>query len=137
MFKVGDKVKARTNVPYRITRNGWEGVVVSPKSLDWGDDMRVRGENGIEFSVASKYFDLVSSKGKRGRPSTKPKPVKFLLKYDLDEDPIEEFSTMDEVKERIDYLVKNERSLKRDSMVVYEIKKRWTASVSTKIKLSK
>jgi hypothetical protein len=92
---------------------------------------------GERFPVAEKRLKKVVNKGKRGRPRIKPKPIKFLLKYDLDEDPIEEFSTMDEVKERIDYLVKNERSLKRDSMVVYEIRSKKTVSVETKIKLSK
>lgn len=48
--------------------------------------------------------------------------VNFLLKYDLDEDPVEEFETMAEVKDRIAELVKTEETLKQDSIVVYEVK---------------
>ena len=47
--------------------------------------------------------------------------VNFLLKYDLDEDPIEEFETLNKVKERIKELMKND-DLDRDSIVIYEIK---------------
>jgi hypothetical protein len=135
MFKVGDKV--------RSIKTREEDEVESVPGMSEYDRMNYSSANRGFVLIHNSWeyqkdWELVTpAKGKRGRPRTKPKPVKFLLKYDLDEDPIEEFSTMDEVKERIDYLVKNERSLKRDSMVVYEIKKRWTASVSTKIKLSK
>jgi hypothetical protein len=81
----------------------------------------VKDENGISF------------KGKRGRPRTKAPKVNFLLKYDLDEDPIEEFETIEQVKDRIDYLVKNERSLKKDSIIVYEVKRKKVVSIETKI----
>lgn len=73
--------------------------------------------------------------GLKGGRKSKPAPVNFLLKYDLDEDPIEEFETMAQVKERIDYLVQNERSLKRDSIVVYTIKKKQRVTVKTNISL--
>lgn len=59
--------------------------------------------------------------------------VKFLLKYMLDVDPIEEFETMEEVDKRIADLVKNKRSLKRDSIFVYEVAKIHHVQVEVKI----
>lgn len=136
-LKIGDRVKIAR--PYD---DSWDGYCQG-FSKNIGKHGYVTGVDDEHINVDdsacyhANQLDLVTAKGKRGRPRTKPKPVKFLLKYDLYEDPIEEFSTMDEVKERIDYLVKNESSLKRDSMIVYEIKSRKTVSVQTKIKLSK
>jgi hypothetical protein len=125
-FKVGDRIRVLS---------GKECTIIG---FDSQGDPKVKYDDGTTSAWYSSDCTLIKqAKGKRGRPRTKPKPIKFLLKYDLDEDPIEEFSTMDEVRERIDYLVKNERSLKRDSMVVYEIRSKKTVSVETKIKLSK
>jgi hypothetical protein len=137
MFKVGDRVKIAR--PYD---DSWDGDCqgFSRDIGKYGYVTEVEDEHiNVDGSTCyhANQLDLVPVKGKRGRPRIKPKPVKFLLKYDLDEDPIEEFSTMDEVRERIDYLVKNESSLKKDSMIVYEVKSRKTVSVQTKIKLSK
>lgn len=53
---------------------------------------------------------------------TKTSKVKFLLQYELDEDPVEEFETIAQVKKRIKELAKRD-DLKRWSIVVYEIKK--------------
>ena len=48
--------------------------------------------------------------------------VNFLLKYDLDEDPIEEFETMKEVEARIkELLIEHEDDLQRDSIKIYGI----------------
>lgn len=77
---------------------------------------------------------LTGKKGKRGRPRTKPPQVNFLLKYDLDEDPIEEFETMEQVKERIKQL-STRSDLKRDSIVIYHIKKKQAATIETTIKI--
>ena len=59
--------------------------------------------------------------------------INFLLQYELDEDPWEEFSTIEEVDERIRDLVANEDTLKKDSMVVYEVKSKKIVTVETKI----
>lgn len=137
MFKIGDKVRVVGKCICPGDRDCLRNQIATIESND-GDD---EGEQPwrVENEYDSCYFDASSlepSTGKRSRPS-KPRPVKFLLKYDLDEDPIEEFETMEQVTDRIDYLVKNESSLKRDSMIVYEIKSKKTVSVQTKIKLSK
>ena len=57
--------------------------------------------------------------------------TKFLLKYDLDEDPIEEFTTLVEVKKRIKEIAKKD-DLKRESIVVYEIKRKMKVTLQTK-----
>lgn len=59
--------------------------------------------------------------------------VNFLLKYELDEDPVEEFETMKEVEKRIKELLDNE-DLKKDSLVVYEIKSVKKVKLETKVK---
>jgi hypothetical protein len=128
MFKVGDRVRIKQSAVSRFI--GVEGTVTGV--TDWGV-MAIWDDDNAEASMSNYKLELVSSKGKRGRPRTKAPKVNFLLKYDLDEDPIEEFETMDQVKERIDYLVKNESSLKKESMVVYEVKRKKVVSVETKI----
>lgn len=153
MFKVGDRVKivsdGKIHTGYREAarrlnaqkwffgsnaRNGETGIVKSFQQermadggvlylVDVGDREILIGLNGLALL-----------QNRRGRPSTKPRPVKFLLKYDLDVDPIEEFETMDQVNDRIKQLL--ERSdLKRDSMVVYEIKSKKQVKVETKISI--
>lgn len=130
-FKVGDKVKLvvkNGNEP----RYGWgnvkpgdEGVIAQIQS---DGDLIVEFEQQSYWSGVEKEFVLVT------KHSVKPKPVHFLLKYDLDVDPIEEFETMKEVNDRIKELM-NRSDLKRDSMVVYEIKKKSVVKVDTKISL--
>lgn len=60
-FKVGDKVKAKEHTPYRITTDGWEGIV---KNVMHGDFLCVKGQGG-KFDVESKYFDLVQPENKQ------------------------------------------------------------------------
>lgn len=137
-FKVGDEIigNKNANEEYRVTRQGWKGIVTEING-NYFDAKDASGQ--IFYHLEEEYFDLIngSKAGKRGRPAkaAKPRPVNFLLKYDLDEDPIEEFETMAQVKERIDYLVQHERSLKRDSIIVYTVKKKQKVNVRTKITL--
>lgn len=65
-FKVGDKVIARTDSPYSITRAGSRGTVVGTlenpngQFIAPGDDICVKNnDDGACYSVESKYFDLV------------------------------------------------------------------------------
>lgn len=109
MFKVGDKV--------RVIK------------VDEDNDIKI----GSIGTITDKDDDEWFSTNQLELASIKPRPVNFLLKYDLNEDPIEEFETMDQVNDRIKALL--ERSdLKRDSMVVYEIKSKRAVSIETKIK---
>ncbi len=61
----------------------------------------------------------------------------FILKYDLDSDPVEEWSTLEQVKERIGELVKNKdkNRLKLDSIVVYKVEKVMPIKVETKVEI--
>ena len=67
----------------------------------------------------------------------KLKTPKFLLKYDLEEDPIEEFQTMPEVRKRIKELVEEEDNLDEESMIIYEIKSVKKVKISKRIEISK
>ena len=72
------------------------------------------------------------------RGSNKPKkklPPAYALQYELDEDPIELYGTMAEVKARIQWLVENRSSLKKDKIFIYEIKNCKKVTVSTAIAL--
>ncbi|MDQ3816302.1 MAG: hypothetical protein M3362_01260 [Acidobacteriota bacterium] len=130
MFKVGDRVRIKKSSVYAHQNSG-NGVIIGESSDGW---VTVKFDDGYDNSyIADRDLESVTGKGKRGRPRTKAPKVNFLLKYDLDEDPIEEFETMDQVKERIDHLVKNESSLKKESMVVYEVKRKKVVSIQTKI----
>lgn len=149
MFKIGNRVKVTND---GCTYTTYEDMAKKLKAKKWtrgndcsdGDIGKIvnidEGRYGyIALVEINNREVLIGVEGlklivdKRGHPRTKVPKVNFLLKYDLDEGPIEEFETMDQVKERIDYLVKNESSLKKDSMVVYEVKRKKVVSVQTKI----
>ena len=72
----------------------------------------------------------------RGKNKTKKKlPPAYALQYELDEDPIELYATLAEVKARIQWLVENKSSLKKDKIFIYEIKNCKKVTVSTAITL--
>lgn len=137
MFKIGEFIKCQDGdwkeVRAKIGDKWQLGFSSSTK-----EGAKKTPSDGLWSLEEIKYrLTLVTESltGKRGRPRTKAPKVNFLLKYDLDQDPIEEFETMEQVKERIDYLVKNERSLRKESMVVYEVKRKKVVSVETKISI--
>lgn len=110
-------------------------------TIDGGEvgDWSVKWDNGNTNSDYSER-DLELASGKKGRPAKDPKtiPFSFVLQYDRDEDPIELYRTMAEVKARVAYLIENDRYVKRESFKVYEIKGLpKTIKVSTSVKLSK
>jgi hypothetical protein len=122
-FKVGDKVK--------FTR-----VIISEDEPYFGKTLtvsKVLADNYYALKGCS--TDMKGSQLERVGKAGKLKPVRFLLQYELEEDPIEEFSTMEEVNARIKELVEEEEDLKRDSMVVYEIKSKKQVKVETKISI--
>lgn len=54
-FKIGDRVIAKKNTPYKITTNGWKGVVVAL----YDNTIRAKDVIGSAvFSLDPKYFDL-------------------------------------------------------------------------------
>ena len=77
------------------------------------------------LSFPIKNLELIEGK------KAKPIKVNYLLKYDLDQAPTEEFETMTEVKKRIQELAKD-KTLRRDSIVFYEVKKRTEVVLETR-----
>lgn len=88
--------------------------------------------NDGEAASPSWTFSHMKFVKQPGKPVKAPK-ANFLLKYDLDEDPIEEYETMKQVDDRIKYLVENVRELKKESIIIYEIKKKHRVTISTRI----
>lgn len=66
-FKVGDKVRALSNLEYSITNWGWEGTVVSVGLVRTmrvtGPGLGALGSDGAQVEV--KYFELIKSKEKK------------------------------------------------------------------------
>lgn len=115
MFKVGDKVRVKSTET-NWGRQGTVGVITEEQ-----DELnRWRVEFDTVDHSGDKYLLLTSEKPELLK-GQKLRAVKFLLKYDLDEDPIEEFETIEQVNERIKELLQRS-DLRKDSMVVYEIK---------------
>ena len=132
-FKKGDKVKV-TDVMRSDRENGMrlgQILTVTIDQEDESDDVFVNFNGDYEYSIACDQIEYVE----RGRRASQ-KPIKFLLKYDLDEDPIEEFSTLPEVKKRIAELIAEEEDLQKDSIVVYELKRKINVKLSTKVTFS-
>jgi hypothetical protein len=61
--------------------------------------------------------------------------VKYILKYDTNHDPIEEFNSLEGVKARINELVEkaNEIDLDTNSIIVYKVEKSYPVSVGVQI----
>lgn len=119
-FKVGNYVIAKLNGE-DITKGKKYKVV----RVDYDGDITILDDAKETHDVDMQDFELATSQ-------STPK-VNFLLKYDLDEDPIEEFETMKEVDDRIKQLVEEEDSLQKDSIVIYEIKSKHEVKIETKI----
>jgi hypothetical protein len=121
-FKKGDRVKVIEQASAASV--GEIGIVTEESPVPWvrfPDRKTVIHESRLELAP------------KTGRVEKAAK-VNFLLKYDLDEDPIEEFETMKQVNKRIKELLEVE-TLKCDSVVVYEIKSKKTVEFETGFKL--
>lgn len=129
-FKVGDTVRCLSSCG-----DAEKGKTYTVQKSEDGDLCICKGDNEC---TCQEEWELV--KGRRGRPAKDPAviPFQFVLQYDRDEDPIELYRTMAEVKARVAYLIENDRYVKRESFKVYEIKGLpKTITVSTSVKLSK
>jgi len=60
------------------------------------------------------------------------KDVRFILQYELDRDPFETFSTMQEVEDRIKELAKRP-DLKREGIKVYEVSKTYDVEIESRV----
>lgn len=124
-FKVGDRVRFIGECLYSFGGNfagyakkGDEFIIssVGINGLDGSIMYSVQGsycEKDPNWLNMEKNFELV----KKGK-SKKILPPKFLLQYEIDGDPIEEFQTLNEVKKR----VKELHEKRGHSFVVYEVK---------------
>ena len=116
-FKVGDEIE-------RI-KEEYMGMSVGDKSIVTGvcpdGGVSLKGYDGFHDND---YLKLVG----------KSKPAKFLLQYERDEDPIEEFQTLEEARKRIKELTKDSE-VTQDSFVIYEIKKVYNVEITKQVNL--
>lgn len=128
IYKVGDRVVVVSNTCSHGLSIGEITTLKSRKTEFDSSSDRAWTNTSNSCYIQESNFKLAIPMGK----------VKFLLKYDLESDPVEEFETLAKVKERIEELVKDKdkNSLKLDSMVVYEINsvKKITVEISAVIK---
>jgi hypothetical protein len=142
-FKVNDYVSLMydgTLLKGWITKLDSKGLPTQIERDDtggWLRDEQVPSNYKAKRNIPRFYNVIGSSNArllKRSGKAVKQKAVKFLLKYDLDEDPIEEFETMKEVNARIEELVadREDNGLQLDSIFIYEVKGKCQAIVETK-----
>jgi len=133
-FKVGDKVKkVRKSDHSNCVPIGAVGVIVGVLE-EWNED-----DYDIDYKEGCHHSPRHNRRLATGQDSwlklvSRAKPPKFILQYELDEDPVEEFQTLKEVKKRIQELSKRD-DLKRHSIRVYEIKKMWTPTLEETVKI--
>lgn len=129
-YKVGDNVEIVVDGDesgYHWLDKGMVGIITE---LDDDEDeelpiYRVKVEGKDPNWCSEEETKVI----KTGKPA-KVVPMKYILQYELDEDPFELFATLPEVKARIRVLAQND-SLKRDKIFVYEIKKTTKVEIST------
>jgi len=121
-FKVGDKVKVLETGG--INRDlAKVGAILTVSKVNNGkiDGFKEWNDNGWAFE--NSWYKLVKNVKEK-----KVLPPKFILQYEIEEDPFELFTTLIEVKARIKELM----SKGGHSYKVYEIKKMWTPTVEKK-----
>lgn len=110
-FKKGDRVMAIDNYG-KVLKGDLLTVRSGPTGTSAGGNYYFKE---IQQVMLGDDLKLASAEG------IKPLKINFLLCYELDEDPIEEFETLAQVRKRIGELLEDD-SLKRDSLKVYEVK---------------
>ena len=121
-FKVRDKVRC---IGERDDKEGmgWEkGLEFMIETVGSSGNVYFPAKNND--GVFEDYLELV----------TNTKPIKFLLQYERDEGPIEEFATLVEIRKRIKELTKDSE-VKQDSFVIYEIKKVYNVEITKQVNL--
>lgn len=145
-FKKGDEVEI-VSTGGRYT--GYGDWAKKKKLKNWKKgDHQVVGNCGI-ITATGKHEDGITDicsvkvNGKETiytissvRKLSRESKINFLLQYELDEDPWEEFETMPQVRKRIKELLERD-DLKEDSMVVYEVKSVKKVTITKSIRISK
>lgn len=133
-FNVGDEVKL-TNRLTGVDRDRFklqEGQVYKiARMAENGDDFFIDAPTGGERIMLRSQVELV--KVVKAKLSA---PPRYILRYELDSDPFELFATEKEARKRIAELAER-RDLKRDSLVLYEIKNTRKVVLGTSIKFTK
>jgi len=149
MFSIGDKVKiiddgatysAYEELARRLRAKRWRIVGRHHATGECGVITNIGRHSGnrTEFVALVDMGDEEILIGTRGiiltkKSMAKPKKVNFLLKYDLIEDPIEEFETMKQVEDRIKELLEMEDYLDKETIMIYEVKSVKRAKIKTVI----
>ena len=111
-----------------------------------GEVVKVNGERClVKYTIKGREMQLSFGKNeielfKRGKGRSPRVPViNFLLKYDLHEDPTEEFETRADALKRVKELLKDKdrNGLKLDSIYIYEIKSKSKVEIINNLKVSK
>lgn len=143
-FKVGDKVKVISDLD-NIVKSGSIGTITEIRD-GYGSEypflVKIQEKDLVNKSDIEEYEDcefsfseeeLTTPNGKVRVPK-----VNFLLKYDLEDDPIEEFETMKEVDDRIKEIIEEyPDELDRETITVYEVKKKYDVKVKVNTVISK
>lgn len=126
-FKVGDKLKVldTSNVrSYHAEESiGKTFVLDSVRAASLNQNDRIcpfNNDFGCNYKASD--FKIFGSKTK------KQKPPKFLLQYELDEDPVEYFDSLPQVRKRLKELTKDE-TLKRHTVRLFELKKELSVDI--------
>ena len=140
-FKIGDKVEATKEIDGEV-RKGSKGKVLHV------EDGRVSLGVEWEKKCLTGGHELNNGKAKKGHgwyvhpsaikliKSGPVRPTKFLLQYELDEDPVEEFATMEEAQARAKELFETNDDLKKDSVVIWEVAKKYTVKGAFALELT-
>jgi hypothetical protein len=128
-FKVGDRIKLLDYSRYEYPEFKDQPASIIGVSAGSSFQWRIRWDNGATSCVATANIKLA------GRVD-KIVPPRFILQYELDQDPFELFATEKEVRARIKELAER-HDLKRDSIKIYEIKNTRKVVLGTSIKFTK
>ena len=129
-FKKGDRVKIRATTG--SARDVWEigeiGTVRECINMIAVVKNEKHQGDGIENAFFHYQIELVAANAK----TITTLPVKFILQYDIGGDPFETFATEKELRKRIAELAEKP-DLRRDSLVVYDVKRTRKVSLGVKI----
>lgn len=121
MFKLGDRVRILSNKHGGRFPTGTIGTITDTNGSSV--NLRVDAMADYWWYGGDGDIELVNENGKE------VKPLRFLLKYDRDVDPIEFFATEAEVKARIGKLL-GDSGVQRGSFRVFELKRELSVEIS-------